>query len=89
MSKWEMPVIVQESVKYYLDYNAADNKAEQAMVVYAAAKAAESTLWPEEFSVDQLKLNDVFADLNLYEDEIEVLFDKEDVVKKGVEAIRV
>jgi len=88
VSKWEMPAIVQESVKYYLDYNAADNKAEQAMVVYAASKAANATLWPEEYSADQLKLDEVFADLNLYEDEINVLFDKEDVVKKGVEAIR-
>ena len=88
VEKWEMPVIVRESVKYYLNYGEAENKAEQAMVVYAAAKAAQVTLWPEEFSAEQLKLDEVFADLNLYEDEIEGVLDREDVVKAGVEAIR-
>lgn len=88
VEKWEMPVIVQESVKYYLNYDEADNKAEQAMVVYAASKAAMVSLWPDEFSFEQLKLDDVFADLNLYEDEIEQLIDREDVVKAGVEAMR-
>lgn len=88
VEKWEMPVIVCESVKYYLNYGEAENKAEQAMVVYAAAKAAEVSLWPDEYSVEQLKLNEVFADLNLYEDEIEQVLEREDAVKAGVEAIR-
>jgi len=89
VEKWDMPVIVKESVKYYLNYQEAENKAEQAMVVYAAAKAANATLWPDEFSKEQLKLDEVFADLNLYEDEIEALFEKEEAVLAGVEAMRV
>jgi len=89
VEKWDMPVIVKESVKYYLNYQEAENKAEQALVVYAAAKAANATLWPDEFSKEQLKLDEVFADLNLYEDEIEALFEKEEAVLAGVEAMRV
>jgi len=88
VQKWEMPTIVCESVKHYLDYGVAESKPEQAMVVYAASKAAQATLWPDEYSLEALKSDEVFADLNLYEDEIETLLDKEDLVKQGVEAMR-
>lgn len=85
---WEMPVIVCESVQYYLDYDKAPSKAEQAMVVQAASLAAQASLWPESYVLDDLKDHKVFADLNLYADEVDALLAMQEQVLQAVEAMR-
>jgi len=90
VERWGMPVIVQQSVKYYLNYQESETNSEQATVIHAASKVAEQMLWPKDGEdLTSLKEDSVFADLNLYADEIDMLFEKEDVVKAGLEAMRV
>lgn len=86
--KWEMPTLVCEAVGHYLDYNQAEHKQDQAMVVYAANRAALATLWPDEYSWDDLKEDEVFAHLNLYQDEIEQIWAQQDRVIEALEAMR-
>ncbi len=87
--KWEMPAIVQESVQYYRDYNAARTNRDQAMIINAAAKMASVTLGLVSDSLSEVLEDNVFADLNLYKDEIESLRLQEEKVKAGQEAMRV
>lgn len=89
VKKWEMPIIVQESVRYYQNYEKSQSNADQAMVTNGAAKLARILIHPEEGDIDQVVDDQVFADLNLYHDEIETLKAQEDKVKAGLEAMRV
>ena len=86
--KWKMPVIVQESVHYYSDYKNAKSNRDQAMVTNGAAKLAKAMLSGNEEALDTVLQDSVFADLNLYEDELETLRGKADIVNSGLEAIR-
>ena len=86
--KWKMPAIVQESVHYYADYQNAQSNRDQAMVTNGAAKLAQAMLSGEEAAIDTALQDTVSADLNLYEDELELLKERHDIVKSGLEAIR-
>ncbi len=88
VQKWEMPVIVQESVQHYQDYSHAKSNKDQAMVIHGAAQMATAMLWPDMFAMDAVLQSPVFADLNLYEDEIETLLAQQDKVKSAMEAMR-
>ncbi|WP_197470112.1 hypothetical protein, partial [Oleiphilus sp. HI0117] len=61
---------------------------DQAMVTNGAAKLAQAMLSGEEAAIDTALQDTVFADLNLYEDELELLKERHDIVKSGLEAIR-
>lgn len=89
VERWHMPEIVQQSVKYYRNYGDAETHAEQAAVVNAASKVASMMLNPEESDLSALRDEQVFADLNLYEDEIERLFGQQETVRAALEAMRV
>jgi HD-like signal output (HDOD) protein len=89
VDKWGMPAIVQESVQHYQNYSDAKTSAEQAMVINAAAQLASEMLKPEESNFDEILSGVVFADLNLYEDDIETLKSKEETITSGLEAMRV
>ncbi|MDX1453353.1 MAG: HDOD domain-containing protein [Oleiphilaceae bacterium] len=86
--KWEMPVIVQQSVQYYRDYQAATAHKEQAMIINGAAKMASVTLGLTDESLTEVLKDQVFADLNLYDDEVEQLMLKEEQVSSAKEAMR-
>ncbi len=88
LKKWEMPVIVQETVKHYQDYHQAKANREQAMIVFAGTLLATAMLWPESASMESVAEGEVFADLNLYDDEVETLMAQMDKVKAGLEAMR-
>jgi len=89
VEKWGMPTIVQESVQYYQNYADSKRSVEQAMVINAAAQLASEMLVSEESDYDEVLSDTVFADLNLYEDDIETLKLKEEMVVSGLEAMRV
>jgi HD-like signal output (HDOD) protein len=89
VEKWGMPTIVQESVQYYQNYTEAKTSVEQAMVINAAAQLASEMLTLEENDFDEVLSGTVFADLNLYEDDIEILKTKEETITSGLEAMRV
>ena len=89
VEKWRMPTIVQESVQFYQNYAESKRSVEQAMVINAAAQLASEMLAPAESDFDEVLSGIVFADLNLYEDDIETLKQKEATVISGLEAMRV
>lgn len=88
VKKWEMPVIVQESVGHYHNYHDAQSNGDQAMVTNAAAKLAEAILSDDEQAMNKALTSQVFADLNLYDDDLERLTDQVDKIKAGMEAMR-
>mgnify|MGYP000400234457 CR=1 FL=1 len=89
VEKWGMPSIVQESVQFYQDYQHAENFSDQAMVINAASKLADESLRPGDITLDTVFEDIVFADLNLYEDDLEQLKQQYEKVKAGMEAMRV
>lgn len=89
VGKWEMPLIVQESVEHYQNYAQSQRSAEQAMVINAASKLASVMCDTQEHDYDEVMNDQVFADLNLYEDDIETLKHKDEIVTSGLEAMRV
>lgn len=89
VKKWDMPIIVQESVRYYQNYEKAQSNADQAMVTNAAAKLAHVKLHPEDGDLEAVVEDQVFADLNLYEDEVALLKEQSEKVTLGLEAMRV
>ena len=93
VQKWGMPIIVQEAVQYYQQYQQVKEISEQAMIVHGAAKLASGTLMLEVSELtDILKgivEEPVFADLNLYEDDLTKLIQLSGQVKASMEAMRV
>lgn len=85
--KWKMPIIVQESVHFYQRYQEARTYRDAATVTNAAAKLATITL-KGNLDLDEVLGGEVFADLNLYQDEVEQLKAQLDKVKAGLEALR-
>lgn len=91
VDEWKMPIIVQESVQYYQDYTKAKTHKDQASVIHAADKLASDTLACRdqgECALQSVLNDDVFAALNLYEDEIEQLQNQKEKVIAGMEAMR-
>lgn len=87
LKKWDMPLIICESMQYFYNYNDAPHAKEQTAIINAAAKFATHTLKPEEFSRTQLTESEVLGDLNLYQDEVLDLMDKRDNVVSSMEAM--
>ena len=85
--KWKMPIIVQESVHFYQCYQDAKSYRDAATVTNAAAKLAAITL-KGNLDLDEVLGGEVFADLNLYQDEVEQLKGQLEKVTAGLEALR-
>lgn len=88
--KWEMPTIVCDVVAWFHDYKKAEKAKEQTMIVIAGARFAahftESKGKPM-LSKEDLLADDVFADLNLYPEDVEALFEKSEAVKNTLGAM--
>ncbi len=92
VEKWEMPKSVCESVKYFHNYNEPHDVQMQTMIVVGGAKIASHYMCEEGnkeecMTVDELKDQPVFADLNLYQDQIEAVLEKEETINNAVEAM--
>jgi len=87
LKKWGMPTIICESHQYSQDYRNAPHAMEQASIVHAAARFAQHMLTPEQLPLEELVNSEVFEDLNLYQDEVQLLLDKSDSVKSSMEAM--
>lgn len=91
VENWGMPIIVQESVAFYQDYENAKKFADQAAVIHAASILGWDTLVCQKeglCEIDQVLGDEVFAALNLYADEIEILKSQNEKVIAGMEAMR-
>ncbi|WP_423897635.1 HDOD domain-containing protein [Candidatus Pelagadaptatus aseana] len=87
LKKWEMPMIICESLQYFYRYNDAPHAMEQTAIINAAADFATVTLKPETLSQQELLDREVLGDLNLYPDEVEALLDKQGDIISSMEAM--
>ena len=74
--KWEMPKIVCQAIRHFSDYQQAPEAAEQTAMISAGADLASHMLEPDTLPLQQLLDRAAFADVNLYQDEIEQLLEK-------------
>lgn len=88
VQKWGMPNIVQESVRHYQHYDEAKQYRDQAMVTHAAAILATAMLSTEDREMEDLFNDSVFADLNLYDDDLEAIQNQFDKVSTALGAMR-
>lgn len=87
---WKLPESVIETINYTEDYFAAPSISELVMIVCGGNRFATFMLDKKtkgEAELNEFKALPVMSDLNLYEDEIESLLDKTDVIKSAVEAL--
>lgn len=89
LAKWQMPVIIIETVQYYHNYHAAPQASRQAMIVNAAAQFASHCLHPDLLPQEQLLSQNVMVDLNLYQDEIQALLEKSATILATLEVMGV
>ena len=91
LDKWEMPESVKNVVKYFDNYHTEHNGQLQTKIVVAGSKIAQLFHCDEEEencpTRDELIKNEVFAEINLYRDEVEALLEKEEAVNSAIEAI--
>ncbi len=87
-----MPESVCQIVQYFHDYSKKHAVQMQTMMVVADAQIASHFMCEEGggtqcTTVEELKDHPVFADLNLYEDQIDSVLEKEDIVNGALEAM--
>ncbi|MFL0800583.1 MAG: HDOD domain-containing protein [Agarilytica sp.] len=92
VEKWEMPKSVCESVKYFHNYSEPHDVQMQTMIVVGGAKIASHYMCEEGnksecMTIEELKAQEVFADLNLYQDQIDAVLEKEESINSTVEAM--
>lgn len=90
VSVWEMPSSVKDVVIWFNNYADAGKAQEQTMIVYAAAlitRSAEDKGKFNEAAIDELYEHPVFADLNLYRDDLERILEKQEQVKNTLEVM--
>lgn len=83
---WDMPKSVQQVIIYFDQYQAEHDFKHQTIVVVAGStitKGIESNA-----ATDDIKNHPVFADLNLYDDEIDMILAKKDAVQSTLEAMQ-
>ncbi len=88
---WEMPSSVKEVINYFDQYHEAHTNQLQTMIVVAGTQIAHHYYCDESIEVcpsrNELSEHPVFAEINLYHDEVEQLLSKEDNVKSAMEAM--
>lgn len=87
LKKWEMPLIICESHKYFDNYRDAPHAMEQTAIVNAAASFAQHMLAPDTLTLETLQNIEVLEDLNLYPDEVQELLDQSDNIRSSIEAM--
>ncbi len=91
LEAWEMPASVKLVVNYFDRYQEEHNNALQTKIVYAGTQIANHFFQdpdaPNESTIDSVKAHPVFAEINLYQDEVEQLLEQEDAVKSTMEAM--
>ncbi|HET6279736.1 MAG TPA: HDOD domain-containing protein [Polyangia bacterium] len=87
--KWGLPKPVTAAIAHYADYKAADAFSSDAMITCLADRLATDLLVPGAFDDTSIRQHAVFADLNLYPDDVTALLGKKEMVLKIVEAMTV
>ena len=88
---WEMPNAVQSVVIHFDEYSKAHESQAQTMAVVAGSKFANHFLCETDdgscLTREELFKQPVLADLNLYQDEVEEILQKEDKITSSMEAM--
>ena len=87
LNYWGMPTIICEALEYFNNYSDAPLASGPATITNAAALFATHSLNPDQFTEEQLMQAEVLADLNLYQEDIQNLLDKRDIIISGLEAM--
>jgi len=87
VNKWQMPTLVIEAVTSYTDHRSSLAVENHAAQIIAGSKFATNMLDPESFNKEVLLALPVFETLNLYQDEVEKLLEKTDVVTARLEGL--
>lgn len=86
---WELPTPVVAAITHYADYAEAGSTAIEARTTCLADRLATWIVEPETFDGKTLREHRVFADLNLYPDDVSALIGKREAVFGMVDALTV
>ena len=85
--KWGLPKQVAEAIVYYGDYDHATSFRQECMLTCVADRLATHLLKPDDMPEDMLRDHPVFAELNLYPNDIDQLVAGKDKVLAIVSAM--
>lgn len=85
--KWGLPKQVLEVIQYYGDYDHATSSRQECMLTCVADRLATHLLTPDDMLEEQLRDHPVFAELNLYPNDIDQLLAGKDKVLATVNAM--
>ncbi|MEP6935433.1 MAG: HDOD domain-containing protein, partial [Nitrospirota bacterium] len=86
-SEWELPPQVAEAIGYYWAYEHAPSHRQEAMITCLADRLATYLLIPDFFDDRTFREHSVFADLNLYPNDIEALLSLKEKVLNLVDTM--
>jgi HD-like signal output (HDOD) protein len=87
--KWGLPKQVTESIAYYSDYDHAASFRQECLLTCVADRLATHLLTPDTLSEEELREHPVFADLNLYPNDIDQLLAGKDKAMSMVNAMNI
>ncbi len=85
--KWSLPKQVAEAIQYYRDYEHTTTFRQECMLTFIADRLASHLLTPEEMPEESLRDHPVFAELNLYPQDVDKLLMTKDQVLTIVNAM--
>jgi HD-like signal output (HDOD) protein len=85
--KWALPKQVAEAIQYYGDYDHATSFCQECMLTCVADRLATHLLTPEDMPEETLRDHPVFAELNLYPNDIDQLLAGKEKVLAMVSAM--
>jgi HD-like signal output (HDOD) protein len=85
--KWGLPKQVAVAIQYYGDYDHATEFRQECLLTCVANRLASHLLIPDEMPEDTLRDHSVFAELNLYPQDIDTLLLTKDQVLTIVNAL--
>ena len=86
--RWSLPAQVAESIAFHHNHEAAPTSREAAALTLLANRLSHHVVPPSDLDELQTRDHPVFAELNLYPDEVDALLAKREEVLKFVEALK-
>jgi HD-like signal output (HDOD) protein len=86
-SEWALPPQVAEAIGYYWTYEHAPSHRQEAMMTCLADRLATYLLIPDSFDDSTFREHSVFADLNVYPNDIEALLSLKEKVLNLVDTM--
>jgi HD-like signal output (HDOD) protein len=86
-TEWALPPQVAEAITYYVAYEQAPSYRQEVMMTCLADRLATYLLIPDSFDDNQLRDHTVFADLNLYPNDIDALLNLKEKILNLVETM--